>query len=85
MFRQEVEGAPFLAAEALLKPEQVANEILQAVMEERRDLTLAPNPDIAKALLLMKEDPDKAEMLMGKTYRRQLEHMASQNVETDLM
>jgi NAD(P)-dependent dehydrogenase (short-subunit alcohol dehydrogenase family) len=84
MFRQEVVGAPFLAAEALLKPEQVANEILQAVTEEKHDLTLAPNPDIAKALLLMKEDPDKAEMLMGKTYRKQLEHLAAQNIGTDV-
>ncbi len=75
MFRQDVEGAQLLAAEALLKPEQVANEILQAVLEERRDLTLAPNPDIAKALQLMKEDPDKAEIAMGKTYRRQQERM----------
>ena len=78
MFRQDVEGAQLLQAEALLKPEQVAHEILQAVLEERRDLTLAPNPDIAKALVLMKEDPDKAEILMGKTYRKQLERKATQ-------
>ena len=78
MFRQDVEGAQLLQAEALLKPEQVAHEILQAVLEERRDLTLAPNPDIAKALVLMKEDPDKAEILMGKTYHKQLERKATQ-------
>ena len=81
MFQQDVEGARMLEAEALLKPEQVANEIVQAVMEERRDLTLAPNPDIAKALLLMKEDPDKAEILMGKSYRKQLERMAAQQAQ----
>ncbi|MEO8971331.1 MAG: SDR family oxidoreductase [Ktedonobacteraceae bacterium] len=78
MFRQDVEGAQLLQAEALLKPEQVAHEILQAVMEEKRDLTLAPNPDIAKALVLMKEDPDKAEILMGKGYIKQLERKAAQ-------
>ncbi len=82
MFRQDVEGAQLLQAEALLKPEQVAHEILQAVLEERRDLTLAPNPDIAKALVLMKEDPDKAEILMGKTYRKQLERKATQQEHT---
>ncbi len=82
MFRQDVEGAQLLQAEALLKPEQVAHEILQAVMEERRDLTLAPNPDIAKALVLMKEDPDKAEILMGKGYVKQLERKAAQQEHT---
>jgi NAD(P)-dependent dehydrogenase (short-subunit alcohol dehydrogenase family) len=81
MFQQDVEGAQMLEAEALLKPEQVANEILQAVLEDRRDLTLAPNPDIAKALVLMKEDPDKAEIAMGKTYRKQLERMAAQQAQ----
>ncbi len=81
MFQQDVEGAQMLGTEALLRPEQVANEILQAVIEERRDLTLAPNPDIAKALLLMKEDPDKAEILMGKSYRKQLERMAAQQAQ----
>ena len=78
MFRQDVEAAQLLQAEALLKPEQVAHEILQAVLEERRDLTLAPNPDIAKALVLMKDDPDKAEILMGKSYRKQQESKAAQ-------
>ncbi len=78
MFRQDVAEAQLLQAEALLKPEQVAHEILQAVLEEKRDLTLAPNPDIAKALTLMKEDPDRAEISMGKAYRRQLEHKTTQ-------
>ncbi len=80
MFRQDVEGAQLLQAEALLKPEQVAHEMLQAVLEERRDLTLAPNPDIAKALVLMKEDPDKAEILMGKGYVKQLERKSAQQL-----
>ena len=49
---------------ALLTPEQVAEEILQAVLKDQRDLTLAPNQDIAKALQIMQDNPDKAEMLM---------------------
>src|SRR6266568_4565485 len=45
---------------------------------DRRDLTLAPNPEIALALQIMKEDPDKAEMLVGESFRRQLAQLAGQ-------
>lgn len=83
MFRQDQEGVQTLQAEALLKPEQVADEILQAVLEERPDLTLAPNEDIAKALQIMKSDPDKAEVLMGKYYRRQQEQLAAQKARQE--
>ena len=56
--------------EVLLTPEKVASEIQQAVTEDRRDLTLAPNPDIAFILRVYKDDPDKAEMLLGEAYLR---------------
>jgi NAD(P)-dependent dehydrogenase (short-subunit alcohol dehydrogenase family) len=58
----------------LLKPEQVATAILQAVQNEQRDLTLAPNPEISQALKLYAEDPEKAERRMG----RAAQHAAQQ-------
>lgn len=73
MIHQEADPIAHLNIQALLTPEQVAQEILQAVQEDRRDLTLAPNPDIAFALQLMREDPEKAEILAGKAYQRNLE------------
>src|SRR5712692_5527456 len=69
MVRQETEANQLLNVQVLLTPEQVANEILQAVTEDRRDLTLAPNPDIALLLQIMKDDPDKAETLAGESFR----------------
>jgi hypothetical protein len=56
----------------MLTPDQVATAILQAVTEDRRDLTLAPNPDIAFMLQVYKDDPDKAEMLAGESYFRRV-------------
>lgn len=73
MIHQEADPMAHLNIQALLTPEQVAQEILQAVQADRRDLTLAPNPDIAFALQLMQEDPEKAELLAGKAYQRNLE------------
>jgi hypothetical protein len=52
----------------MLTADQVAAEILEAVSENRRDLTLAPNPDIALLLQIMKEDPDQAEQIAGEHY-----------------
>lgn len=51
--------------EALLTADQVAAAILQAVKNEQRDLTLAPNADIHNALQLYGTDPEKAERAMG--------------------
>ena len=79
MIHQEADPLAHLNIEALLTPEQVAQEILQAVQEDRRDLTLAPNPDIAFALQLMREDPEKAEILAGKAYQRNLERQAEKS------
>lgn len=60
------EGVGNLQIEALLTPEQVASEILQAVRAEQRDLTLAPNPDISSALKLFSANQDMAERAMGQ-------------------
>ncbi len=72
MIHQEEEGMRLLNVQALLTADQVAAEILQAVTEERRDLTLAPNPDIALMLQIMKDDPDKAEQLAGEAFRQRM-------------
>ena len=80
MVRQESEDAMrLLNVQIMLTPEQVADAILQAVSEGRRDLTLAPNPDIAFALQLFAADQDKAEDLMGQSLQRQLANQARQS------
>ena len=65
MIRQESDPVLSQEIQALLTPDQVAAAILQAVKDERRDLTLAPNPEISRALQLYAADPDKAERKMG--------------------
>ncbi len=62
----------------MLTADQVAAEILEAVTEDRRDLTLAPNPNIALLLQIMKDDPDQAEQIAGEHYRQRLAAMPSQ-------
>lgn len=66
MIHQEADPIQRLNVQALLTPDQVATAILQAVRCEQRDLTLAPNPDISRALQLYMVDPDKAERKMGQ-------------------
>ena len=78
MIHQEKEAMQLLNVQALLTAEQVAAEILQAVTEERRDLTLAPNPDIALMLQIMKDDPDKAEQLAGEAFRQKIAEISVQ-------
>jgi len=78
MIHQENDDIQNMTIVALLTPEQVADEILQAVLAEKRDLTLAPNPDIALTLEMMKEDPDKAEMLVGESFRQRMAQVAAQ-------
>ena len=78
MIHQGVDPMNMLNVVAMLTPDQVAEEILQAVLKDQRDLTLAPNPDIASALALMKEDPDKAERLMGESFRQRLQQIPGQ-------
>jgi NAD(P)-dependent dehydrogenase (short-subunit alcohol dehydrogenase family) len=78
MVRQEENALQSLDMQVLLTPEQVASEILQAVTEDRRDLTLAPNPDIAFMLQIYKDDPDKAEMMAGASYRKRQNRSSEQ-------
>jgi NAD(P)-dependent dehydrogenase (short-subunit alcohol dehydrogenase family) len=78
MIHQVGDPVGILNIVALLTPDQVAEEILQAVLKDQRDLTLAPNPDTAAALAIMKEDPDKAEELMGESFRRRVQQMRDQ-------
>jgi hypothetical protein len=70
MVQQAAEQSGGLEIEVLLKPEQVADEILQAAKEGKRDLTLAPNPDIQLLIELTKTDPDRAEDAAGLAFQR---------------
>jgi NAD(P)-dependent dehydrogenase (short-subunit alcohol dehydrogenase family) len=81
MVQREASSSELFNIEVLLTPDQVATEILQAVTEDRRDLTLAPNPDIALSLQLFKDDPDKAEMVIGESFRRRLAKLSRQKAE----
>jgi len=72
MVKQEENSLTMIDIQVMLTPDQVATAILQAVTEDRRDLTLAPNPDIAFMLQVYKDDPDKAEMLAGESYFRRV-------------
>lgn len=70
MFRQATEQSGGLVMDVMLTPEQVAEEILRAAREGQRDLTLAPNPDIALLIERTKNDPDRAEDSAGRAYYR---------------
>lgn len=76
MIHQERDSMHYLNVDALLKADEVATAILQAVTEDRRDLTLAPNQDISLLLEIYQADPGKAEMSSGKSYRRRLTKLA---------
>jgi len=82
MIHQEADAMNSLHIEALLTPDQVANEILQAVLDNRSDLTLAPNPDIARALQLMHDDQEKAEHVVGEGFRQQRQHPGQEIPQT---
>ena len=72
MVKQEENSLNMMDIQVMLTPDQVALDILQAVANDQRDLTLAPNPDIAFILQIYKDDPDKAEKLLGEAYSRRL-------------
>lgn len=72
MFQQESVQTSGLSIEVMLTPEQVAEAIVQAVRDGTRDLTLAPNPDIALLIERTKDDPDRAEDGAGRAYQRRL-------------
>lgn len=67
-----------LHVEILLTPAQVAQEIIQAIIEQKTDLTLAPNHDIALLLQIMKDDQDKAEQLAGSAFQQRLQALPTQ-------
>lgn len=67
--------------EALLTPEQVAQEIIEAVTQGRRDLTLAPNPEIARGLQYFAADQDRAEDAMGRSMQQQIAERLNQAKE----
>ena len=78
MVHQDTDEGRLLNVQIMLTPQQVATEIVQAVTEGKRDLTLAPNPDIAFALQLFTADQDKAEDVMGESMQRQLAAMTQE-------
>lgn len=80
MIHQESADTQSINIVAMLTADQVAGEILQAVTEGRHDLTLAPNPEIAVALEIMKNDPDQAEQLIGESFRQRAELLGAQQV-----
>jgi NAD(P)-dependent dehydrogenase (short-subunit alcohol dehydrogenase family) len=73
MVKQEENSLNMTDIIVMLSPDQVATEILQAVTNDQRDLTLAPNPDIAFILQIYKDNPEKAEKLLGESYARRLQ------------
>lgn len=66
MIHQETDPVLSQGVQALLTPAGVATAMLQAARSEQRDLTLAPNTDISRALQLYARDPDAAEQKMGQ-------------------
>lgn len=80
MIHQEKDAMQLLNIEALLTPAQVADEILQAVLTNETDLTLAPNQDIAAMLQITHDAPDKAEQLAGAAFYERLQHLRQQDI-----
>jgi len=81
MVHQESSAMQFLNVEVLLTPQQVAEAIMQAVIEEQTDLTLAPNHDIAALLQIMQADQDKAEQLAGAAFQQRMQELAQKSGE----
>jgi NAD(P)-dependent dehydrogenase (short-subunit alcohol dehydrogenase family) len=77
MVRKEGETAQIMGVQVLLTADQVASEILQAVVDGRLDLTLAPTRDTALALQLYKENPDHAEQLMGAAFYERIARLSA--------
>lgn len=71
MVHQESLTAQMPNLQVKLTPDQVAGEIVQAVIENCRDLTLTPSRGIATIVELTKNDPDQAEDLAGQAYYAQ--------------
>lgn len=77
MVQKEGEAAQIMGIEVLLTADQVASEILQAVVDGRPDLTLAPTRDTSSGLQLYKENPDKAEQLMGAAFYNRIARLST--------
>jgi len=77
MVQKEGEAAQIMGVQVLLTADQVASEILQAVADGRPDLTLAPTRETSLALQLYKEDPDRAEQLMGAAFYERIARLSS--------
>lgn len=77
MVQKEGEAAEIMGIQVLLTADQVASEILQAVVDGRPDLTLAPTRDTSLALQLYKENPDKAEQLMGAAFYERIARLSA--------
>jgi NAD(P)-dependent dehydrogenase (short-subunit alcohol dehydrogenase family) len=69
-------GMELMNIEAKLTAEQVAGEILQAVLQGRHDLTLAPDEETATLLQIMQNNPDKGEQLVGQAFQQRLQQLA---------
>jgi short-subunit dehydrogenase len=78
MVHQETSAMQSLNIEILLTPQQVAEAIIQAAIEEKNDLTLAPNHDIAALLQIMQSDQDKAEQLAGTAFQQRMQQLLAQ-------
>jgi NADP-dependent 3-hydroxy acid dehydrogenase YdfG len=78
MVKQEENSLNMMDIVVMLTPDQVASDILQAVINDQRDLTLAPNPDITFILQIYKDDPEKAEKLLGEAYIRRVQTSGEQ-------
>ena len=77
MVQKEGEAAEIMGIQVLLTADQVASEILQAVVDGRPDLTLAPTRDTAIGLQLYKENPDRAEQLMGAAFYERIARLSA--------
>lgn len=81
MVQREQEGAELLNIEILLTADQVADEILQAVVADKTDLTLAPDAGASFLLQVMHDDPDKAEQLAGAGFQERLKQYVQKQQE----
>ncbi|MFL5625158.1 MAG: SDR family oxidoreductase [Ktedonobacteraceae bacterium] len=81
MIHEDPEVRELFNIHALQTADDVAREILQAIIEDKRDLTLIPNPEIALLVQLTKDDPDKAERLAGEHFQQQIARITSQRAQ----
>ncbi len=69
-------GMELLNIEARLAVEQVAEAIVEAVLQGRHDLTMAPDEGTATLLQITQSDPDKAERLVGQAFHERLQQLS---------